>query len=266
MAVRTLILILLVAFVFSCEERFNTDLQTVDTGLLAVEAVLTNENVSQKVKLTFPFQQMNGNLTPASGAVVQVLEGGTTVYTFTEDLLKPGEYTSAPFRAVFGTTYSLLILLNGNQYTAQDSSVPVGPLNPIDYRSVNDQFELVLAETGNDPYYIDHQISWQDTNACTPGNLCAGRQVFYDLKSIDVNEAFKPGKTQFTFPAGSIIIRKKYSVSPAYRAFLRSVLSETEWRGGPFDVDRANTSTNLSAGATGFFAVTTLASDTTQIQ
>jgi hypothetical protein len=80
-----------------------------------------------------------------------------------------------------------------------------------------------------------------------------------------VNEIFKPAKEDFSFPVNSVVIRKKYSVSPAYRAFLRSVLSETEWRGGLFDVDRANATTNLSAGAVGFFAVTTVLTDTMTI-
>lgn len=263
---RNYTLILFAVLIFSCEERFNTELHPIDIGLLAVEAVLTNENIQQKIKLTFPSKQLNGNPAPATGAIVQVQEGNSTVYTFGEDLTKPGEYISTPFRAVFGTTYTLQISLNGNLYSAQDNSESVGPLAPIEYRSVNGQYELILKETGNDPYYIDHKISWQNTSACTPGNLCEGRQVFYDLKSIDVNEIFKPGKTQFLFPTGSVIIRRKYSVSSAYRTFLRSILSETEWRGGPFDVERANAASNLSTGATGFFAISTVVSDTTQIQ
>jgi hypothetical protein len=43
------------------------------------------------------------------------------------------------------------------------------------------------------------------------------------------------------------------------------VLSETEWRGGAFDVQRENVPTNLSKGAIGFFAVSTVLSDTTII-
>jgi hypothetical protein len=89
--------------------------------------------------------------------------------------------------------------------------------------------------------------------------------VFYDLKTIDVNEIYKPAKSDFKFPLNSIVVRKKYSISPAYKIFLRSVLSETEWRGGVFDVQRADATTNLSAGAIGFFAVSTVVSDSTLI-
>ena len=51
-------------------------------------------------------------------------------------------------------------------------------------------------------------------------------------------------------------------MSSRYQEYLRSLLSETEWRGGVFDVEKANVKTNMSEGAIGFFAVTTVVSDT----
>ena len=68
------------------------------------------------------------------------------------------------------------------------------------------------------------------------------------------------------FPKGSSIIRKRYSVSEPYETFLRSLLSETEWRGGVFDIERANVNTNLSEGAIGFFAASTVVTDTTIVE
>ena len=133
----------------------------------------------------------------------------------------------------------------------------------LDYRKVNEQYALNLYETRGGANFIDHQITWINTPSCITGNKCEGRIVFYDLNTIDVNEIFKPKKEDFNFPANAIVVRKKYSVSPAYKAFLRSVLSETEWRGGVFDVQREDATTNLSEGAIGFFAVSTVVSDTT---
>jgi len=256
---------IVISLFFACEERIDLPIQSKDTELLVVEGVLTNENINHKVKLTLPYQSINGKGAPASGAVVLVAEGNSKVYTLSEQPAGAGEYYTPMFRAVFGEVYTLYILYKGKEYVAQDSSVPVEPLTPLDYRRVNDQYTLVINGTGEDANYIDHSISWKNTPACLPESSCEGRIVFYDLKSIDVNEIAKPGKTEFLFPAGSTIIRKKYSVSSTYRSFLRSVLSETEWRGGVFDVDRVNATTNLSAGAIGFFAVTTVVSDTTLV-
>ncbi len=258
-------ILLFISLLFSCEERYATEFDLAHTGLLSVEAVLTNENKNQKITLSIPYQQLNGSPAPAIGATVHVQEGNGNIYTFIEDVNNPGIYYSPIFQAVSGTVYSLHIIYKGQEYRAQDSAVPVAPLTPLQYQKVNEQFELILNESGEDPYYIDHQVTWKNTGACTPSIGCEGRIVFYDLKSIDVNEIYKPAKEQFLFPAGATVIRSKYSVSPSYRTFLRSVLSETEWRGGVFDVDRANSTTNLSKGAIGFFAVTTVVSDVTVV-
>ena len=248
---------------FACEERFAAEFDPSNTGLLAVEAVLTNESINQKITLSLPYQNLNGTPTPAQGAAVRVQEGNSLIYAFVEDPTNPGDYYSPSFQAVAGVVYTLQIIYLGKEYRAQDSSEPVTPLVPLQYQPVNDLYQLILNNSGDDPYYIDHKITWKNTAACTADANCEGRIVFYDLKSIDVNEIYKPANQQFLFPAGATVLRKKYSVSPAYRTFLRSVLSETEWRGGVFDVDRANATTNLTKGAIGFFAVTTVVSDVT---
>ncbi|HNV29029.1 MAG TPA: DUF4249 family protein [Cyclobacteriaceae bacterium] len=264
MKIRNLLLIFFCVLA-ACEERLDIPLLSEDKDLLAVEGVLTNENISHTITLTFPYKMMNGKAVPVSGAVVQILEGNSATYTLTEAPAGSGQYVTPKFRAVFGTTYTLWIQYQGKEYFAQDSSVPVEPLPALDYYKVNDQYSLAFNESGQNASYIDHRIDWTTTADCLPGNTCEGRIVFYDLKTIDVNEIYKPGKTDFLFPVNSIIIRKKYSVSSAYRTFLRSMLSETEWRGGLFDVERANATTNLSSGAIGFFAVTSVVSDTTLV-
>lgn len=249
----------------ACEDRIELPLQSEGKDLLVVEGVLTNENSAHKIKLSFPYQSMNGKSTPVSGATVTIQEDNGTVYALTEFPIASGEYYTPVFRAVVGSVYTLRIQYQGKEYIAQDSSVPVEPLIELDYKRVNDAYMLNLYPSGQSANYIDHDISWKNTAACLTADNCDGRIVYYDLKTIDVNEIYKPDKAEFLFPLGTSIIRKKYSVSPAYRAFLRSVLSETEWRGGAFDVDRANATTNLSTGAIGFFAVASVVSDTTII-
>ncbi len=257
------IFLIFVMLLIACEERIELSLQSEDTRLIAVEGMLTNENINHKIKLSLPYQSINGKSLPVSGAVVFVAEGNSTTYTLSEQPAGSGEYYTPPFRAVFGEVYTLYIQYQNKEYFAQDSSVPVEPLTELDYRRVGEEYTINLNQTGQGANYIDHSITWKNTAACLPDESCEGRIIFYDLKTIDVNEIYKPAKTDFLFPVGATIIRKKYSVSAAYRTFLRSVLSETEWRGGVFDVDRANGTTNLSAGAIGFFAVSSVVSDTT---
>jgi hypothetical protein len=54
-------------------------------------------------------------------------------------------------------------------------------------------------------------------------------------------------------------------MNEAHAAFIRTLLSETEWRGGLFDVQPGNVQTNLSEGAVGYFAVSTVVGDSTII-
>ena len=265
---RHTILMLLLAAV-ACEEPLE---RTIAPGLqdwLVVESVLTNENVSQKVKLSHPHVDVGGQPRAATGALVGVVEEGGAVFLFQEMPVGSGVYMSAPFRATFGRSYTLVVRYRGAEYRATDASEPVDPLPPLRYNradTVPTFYRLEEGESGNRPNYIEHQISWQNTAQCQAGQACRAMVTVYSLKNIDVNSLFKPGKKDFIFPAGSTIIRRKYAVSDAYKAYLRSMLSETEWRGGVFDVERGNAASNLGPGATGFFAVTTVLGDTTLVQ
>lgn len=264
MKANTIVTSLFWILLIACQEvPIDFPLQSQNLSTLVVEGTLTNERINHKIKLSHPYTTQNGASKPASGAIVSVSDGTSSV-VLTEFPVGSGEYYTPLVRAVFGRTYTLSIQYQGKTYLAQDSSVPVEPLQTLDYRKVNDLYTLNLYGVGQDANFIDHQISWTNTPVCTTGE-CEGRIVFYDLKTIDVNEIYKPDKAEFYFPANAIIIRKKYSVSPAYKIFLRSVLSETEWRGFVFDVERSNATTNLSEGAIGFFAVSTVISDTTVV-
>ena len=95
-----IIIFLFISVMFACEERYVTEFSQSNTGLLAVEAVLTNENINQKITLSLPYQQLNSKSSPATGATIRVQEGNGTIYTFAEDASTPGTYYSQPFQAV----------------------------------------------------------------------------------------------------------------------------------------------------------------------
>ncbi len=262
----TLFIILLSLVIVSCEESIQKEINGENSDLLVVEAVLTNENINHRVRLTHPHQSQNATPTPATGATV-VISDENNFFPLVEFPAGSGEYYTQPMRAVFGRTYTLRIRYRGNDYIAVDSPAAGEPMPPLNVVSASDDeplFEIRFDDSGSEPNYIDHFVLWQHTAYCAAtGADCFGKVTYYDLKTIDVNEIYKPGKAEFLFPETSIIIRRKYSVSAGYREFLRSLLSETEWRGGVFDVDRSNIPTNLSAGAVGYFAVSTVVTDST---
>ncbi len=252
---------------FSCgEEKIDKPLKSINSDLLVVEGVLTNEKMSHVIKLSHPYQNLNGEARPASGAIVSIFEGNEKVYSVLETPGGSGNYLTEEMTAVFGKKYTLLIHYQGKEFFAVAASVPVEPMNKLQYDKAREGlYQLQLDDSGSGPNYIDYHISWTNTPECQSGTLCEGRMIYYDLKTVDINSLFKPDKENVLFPVNAMVIRKKYSISPEYKAYLRSALSETEWRGGAFDVQRENVPTNLSEGAIGFFAVSTVVSDTTII-
>jgi hypothetical protein len=72
------------------------------------------------------------------------------------------------------------------------------------------------------------------------------------LNNIDVNTIFGGDREVICFPSGTTIVRKKYGLTESHQSFLRSMLMETDWSGGIFDVQHGNVETNLSNGALGF--------------
>jgi hypothetical protein len=258
----TITILSIIALSFSCEERTDIPYKSVPTDLIAVEAVLTNENIVHTVTIKQPYQKQNGNGLAVTGATVSISDGSSTILLTPSD---SGRYLTPRMRFLTGKTYSLSIIHNGKEFTAQDSAVPVESLAALSYSATDGGYRFNFFETGSQPNYINYNIDWSGTNSCTT-NSCIAKLVYYDLKTVDANEIFKPSETDFVFASPSTVIRRKFSVSDQYRSYLRSMLSETKWRGSVFDVQRDNAPTNFSGGAIGFFAVSMVVSDTLKIQ
>ncbi len=252
----------------ACEEPTSWDLNTKPTDLIVVEAQITNELKSHVVRLSGTIEGINEKPKPVSGATVAVGTEGT-VTLFTEFPAGSGMYYSDTVQAVVGKTYQLYINYNGKEYTAATRMVPVTPLKPLDYRMVDEENEFyeLNYQDSNEPSKKEYWIGWGHLQGYKdlPETETLAKTWHYTLESIDVNQLFKPDKERILFPAGSVVLRRKYSMSEDQQAFYRTFLSETEWRGSIFDVQKGNVLTNLSEGAIGYFAVSTVVTDTTVI-
>ncbi len=252
-----------IILILGCEEPINWQLSKSMTDLVVVEAVLTNENKNQLIKLSRPYAEQNMIPETVSGAVVIIstIDGS---YPALENPPGSGLYFTDSLIAVIDKLYTISIDFDGQTYFAEGEQSPGEALDQISYRESSDgMFTLNFNSSGTEANYVKYYLSWQETGNCPNNDSCEALQIFYDLKNVDVIEQFKPNQELVEFPEGTTIIRKKYSVSDEYREYLRGMLSETSWRGGLFDVFPANAATNLSTGAIGFFAVSTVVSDTT---
>jgi hypothetical protein len=82
------------------------------------------------------------------------------------------------------------------------------------------------------------------------------------LNNIDIPEEFGPDKQEIWFPKGTILTRKKYSLSNEHQDFIRSLVIETQWRGGLFDIEQGNVPSNFKNGVRGWFGVCMVITDT----
>ncbi len=265
---KQLIVILPFLLLLSCEKPADWDLQNKETDLLVVEALLTNELKNHSVKLTHTVTDINQKPIPVSGATVAVSDGNNVAF-FAEYPAGSGIYYSDSVQAVVGKQYFLFIDDHGREYDAIDEMAPVAPMKPLKYKPASKEgyYELVFQDS-SDPSFKEYWISWSHVPGyeTEPVTNTTARVQHYTLNSIDVNEMFKPENKKVYFPEGSYILRRKYSLSEVHQSFLRTMLSETDWRGSIFDIQKGNVLTNLSMGAIGFFAVSTVVSDTTVVK
>lgn len=259
--------IILILLLSACEEEISWNYKEVYSHDIVVEGLLTNENLQHKIKLTKPVTSLNEIPEPVSNAVIY-LSDGQHILSATEFPANSGIYfASDAFQAVIDKTYYLYIEHNNEIYRATDYMVPVTPLKNIQlykHPEYTDFYGITFIES-DIPSMIEIYLDWTHYNRFDTlyDGTGIAKMVYYTLNTIDVAEIFKPDKENIYFPEGTQIIRKKYSLSPEHQEFARSLLSETEWRGGYFDVLPGNTITNLSEGALGFFGVSAVTIDTT---
>jgi len=264
---RLLIYFLIILVAASCEEEISWDLKTREMPVLVVEGMITNERIQHEVRLTRPVALLNEIPEPVSGAIVTIRDPETTL-ALNEFPEGSGIYLTDSIRAVSGKVYTLIIHIDDKEYTATASMAGVTPLDSLDYTPADetgDLYKLVLDYNSDDPSMTEYRLDWSHVPGFTDNDSCRAKIIHYSLNTIDVGEFFKPEKEEVIFPAGTNVYRRKFSMNEAHAAFIRTLLSETEWRGGLFDVQPGNVQTNLSGGAIGYFSASTVISDSTII-
>lgn len=244
----------------SCEEQTEWTIQQGEPYLV-VDAIITSELRQQVVTVSQFNQQLNGEMEMVTGATLGVVDG-TNWYPFREKNGVPGVYHSDSFAVVVNKSYALLLEYKGFRDTAIAQAAPLAPT--INDTIVKQEHGYRYIYRGSTlPAITEVQYDWShNTNWCASYGSCIATEYFYTLNNIDVSEEFGPDKQIIYFPDGTSIYRKKYSLSDAHQQFIRSLLIETEWRGGLFDMEPGNVPSNFSRGTRGWFGACMVKSDT----
>jgi hypothetical protein len=260
---------LFLQLMLSCDERVEWKLHYQEEDLLVVEGKITSEFRKQEVHLTKPVYEMNGKPEPVSGAQLDIFDG-RNLYTLSEDPDIPGTYlTDSMFAAMPNQFYQLRILHGDKRIRAVTFMSEVEPFQYMTVYPVQSAPPLLQAyiAKSEEPSIVRLELDWSHVPGYEdlPDSATHALIYFYSLNSVDVNEIFKPAQEHVKFPPGTIIFREKESVNPWYAEFLRGMLSETNWRGGMFDVLPGNARTNMEGDAIGFFTAADILRDTIRI-
>ncbi|MDP4281702.1 MAG: DUF4249 family protein [Bacteroidota bacterium] len=252
--------ILLLIFLAGCSRKTDWPVSGNVSRLIAVDGILTDQEGIQVIKLTRPVSQLNETPQPLTGATVLV-SNEDSVWTLTEKPDYPGNYqTPSYFFCRVNKNYNLKIYYGKEIYTAKTYMVPGTVFNELRYAR-NDDDELyhidfvASAFTTGSPAMWEILIDWSNVSGFKNKDSLSthARLLFYTLPTLDVTEIFAPVAEKISFPAGSIIDEKRYSLNPAHAEYIRELLLETTWQGGLFPTENANVQSNLSSGAVGFF-------------
>jgi hypothetical protein len=253
---------IIVLFLASCVKQADWEPPVASDSFVVVEAIITNEPKVQSIYLNHNIRDLNELPIPVRNASV-ILSNEDNTWQLKEDEQAPGTYhTDSIVVAQLDKNYSLLIVHQGNIYSAQASMVAGKTFPELSY-SKNDGDELYHIDyvassfESEDPAMWEVIINWSSVPGFEDADpdSTQKRLLFYTLPTLDVSEIFAPVLEQVSFPAGTVINENRYSLSQDHADFIRTLMLETDWQGGVFPSDPANVLTNLSDGALGYFSV-----------
>lgn len=252
-----ILLILLV----SCQEKIDLELND-DYQRLVVEAELTSEDTTQKVRLSKTASYFTEEETPRlSGATVYISDSVDT-YNFSE--VSPGLYESdVEFGGTPGGTYTLTIELQEpideqTTYTATETmpvklildSITAEPLpNPFD------GLDTQVKGYGQEPAQEGNHYMWDLYVNGEHITDTLSQKTFTD--DALVNGSYIPGLPIFFYDGKAKDSIKVYtqSITKRYYEFLLAFIQEAQFGGGNFSGPPANIDGNISGGALGYFSV-----------
>jgi hypothetical protein len=252
--------LLMLALLASCVKEVDWKLDPAPAPMVVVDGILTDAQGVQSILLTYSVNDLNEDPAPVSEANV-IISNEDSSWQLTEKPAYSGRYVTTPkFVAVPGKSYNLLISHNSKIYSAK-SEMEAGKLfDPLQYKKSDGDslyhIDWVASAFSEDfPAMWEVILDWSQVPGYTgmDSTLTSARLLFYTLPTLDVSQIFAPPVEDIHFPAGTLIAERRYSLTAGHTEFIRELLMETSWQGGLFSSVPANVTTNLSAGAIGWF-------------
>ena len=259
------IIILALFFLSSCEESIDFDINQTEE-LIVIEGLITNQMEFHQIKVskTNLFNSTAPN-PKVSNAAVTVTDSKGTSYRFDE--IEPGVYQAIEaFAGEVGETYSMLVDLEGQVYTASETLRPVTTIDALLYAIDEDEMEDP-ADTGRFYQALIFTREPQETEdfylfKYFRNDIVENEDGFFVFVTDDtaVDEEVAAWPAPFYYALGDTARVEMYSLTPkAFKHFFDLSVNVTN-DGGMFSGQPANVSTNIEGGAIGYFQVSSLES------
>lgn len=260
------ILFSLSVFFFSCEETINIDTITSETRVV-IDGVLTNNSDLNFIKLSYTrgFYSLDAN--PAiTDAVVTVTDDAgnevTYVHNPNNDPSKKGVYLpQTPYAGTIWTTYHLKVTVDGVDYTATETMLPVTKIDSLTISIDEDErkdpeeegeFYEVLFYAKEPQDRVDHYLFKFYKNGLPLRDF---EGDIYFSEDDFLGEAINGVPTAGYYKLGQYAKVEMYSITREAFIFYNDLSNLLNNDGGMFSPPPANPRTNLSSGAFGYFQV-----------
>jgi hypothetical protein len=227
---------------FSCEDVVHVDLDTAEPRLV-VEASINwykgDSGSTQKIRLTTTASYYNPEVPTVSNAIVTITSEDGQVFDFLEET--PGNYFCHDFVPEIGKSYELMVMVNGEVYTATEKMYAVPEIqyveqnNDIGFSDDIIEIKYFFQDNGEEEnYYLD---------SFTIDNLT------YPIYGISSDKFFQ-GNMMYgiflydEFETGDDVDIKLYGISSGYYNYMRVLFNSTD-AGGPFPIPVGTVRGNL---------------------
>ncbi len=248
------------SLLFSCTEKIQLDLATLEEPFLIVDATIDDRPSADTIILNYSSNYYAGGLPEAETTAQVSVSFNDSTYTFVHLDQKPGYYISpANFLPRPNFNYKLEIEAKGKSYRGESYMYPVPTIDSIGQKRLDDDItlgggEIEITISFQEPpgirnYYLFRE-SVNDTFYYE--NLNEYGSVFDDF-ILDGQYADLIPYGIFEYLIGDTIEIFAHSMDETAYEIYNALLTESEFKGGFFDSPSNNVPSNIAGGAKGLF-------------
>lgn len=244
-ATLTLLIVMLLVSLISCEDVVDVNLDTAEPKLVIDASIKWQKGTSgneQTIRLTTTTAYFANTIPVVQGATVFITDSNAVQYNFIEDT-GTGNYICTDFNPVLNENYTLTVITSGQTYTASEKLLEVPTIESVNQNN----------EGGFTGDQIELKYFFQDNGAENNFYLVQFNPSFSILPEYNViDDEFFQGNQMFglytneDLESNNSVLLTLHGISEGYYNYMNVLLSVAgSNNGGPFQAPPATVRGNL---------------------